>query len=120
MSGAENRSLTMGARLSATTTFLVRPQKIRYERPRGTGFGDDRARAVICGREVVGRMIGPATRWGKNETNAANSRKFRVGLMLAAVDVDGVAHRLERVERDADRERMFTEGPEIGESRWTT
>ena len=40
------------------------------------------ARATaICGRSVVGRMIGPATRCGKNETNVANSMKFRVGLM---------------------------------------
>jgi len=31
--------------------------------------------------DVVGRMIGPATRCGKNETNVANSSRFFVGLM---------------------------------------
>ena len=36
--------------------------------------------AAICGRSVVGRMIGPATRCGKNETKVAKSIRLRVGL----------------------------------------
>ena len=58
-----------------------------------------------CGSSVLARSIGPATSWGKNATKAKNADQVARRLDLAAVDVDRVAERLERVEGDADGQR---------------
>ncbi len=63
-------------------------------------------------------MIGPATSCGNIDTKQAKSMKFRIARRLAAVHVDGVAHRLERVEADAERQRHPQRGvePKLRES----
>ena len=65
----------------------------------------DRPRRVDLRQQADARRIGPATRCGKYATNTAKSSRSRVGGNLAPVDVDDVAHRHERVERDADRQQ---------------
>ena len=48
--------------------------------------------------------MGPATRWGNRLTKQEISEKRRAGCDDPAIHVDGVAHALERVEGDADRQ----------------
>ncbi len=50
-------------------------------------------------------MIGPATSCGNIDTKQAKSIEVAERLGVAAIDVDRVAHRLERVEADAQRQR---------------
>ena len=61
--------------LSAMTSFLKKPQTIRTVASRAAAGENVPLAARICGSRFVARMIGPATRCGKNDTNAAMSMK---------------------------------------------
>ena len=74
---AKIRSIS-GARLSATTIFVKRPQTIRY-RPFWIRQGEGHWRRWNCGRSSWARTIGPATSCGKNATNRKKSRKDFAG-----------------------------------------
>ena len=85
------------------TTFLSRPQKIRYaalvelvevESPRAGDLRQQRRRPHD--------RAGDQVREERDERRELDEVPRR--LDLAAIDVDDVAHRLERVERDADRQ----------------
>jgi hypothetical protein len=91
------------------TTFLNRPTSTRNTPVWTPSQVSVRGRR-ICGNRWVARSIGPATSWGKKEMKRAKSVKRRTGPDRPAVHVDRVAHRLERVERDADREHERERG----------
>ena len=103
-SGAANTSSTMcAARWFAITTFRKRPVTIRKNaRPVSTRRGSRGSSS--CGSSSLARTIGPATRCGKNAWKTAN-RVERRRHELAAIRVDDVRDRHERVEGDADRQR---------------
>ena len=48
--------------------------------------------------------MGPATSWGKNDTNSAKSNEVLTWLQIAAIDIDRIAEGLKRVEGDAGRQ----------------
>ena len=86
------------------------------QRPGGSEDGPclhRRSAFSIWGRKRRARSMGPATSCGKKATKSAKSRKLRRAVHLAAVDVEGVAQRLEGVEGDADRQEDL-EGGRMG------
>ena len=60
--------------------------------------------AWICESSDSARSMGPATSCGKNATNSREIEQIARRRDAAAIHVDHVAHGLERVEGDADRE----------------
>ena len=58
-----------------------------------------------CGRKSLARTIGPATRCGKKVRKKRELEEVARRLELAAIDIDRVAQRLERIEGDTDRQQ---------------
>ena len=89
--------------LSAMTSFLKKPQQIRTK-PLARLLGREAARRLDL-RQQERRALnraGDEVREERDEHGDVEQAAARA--QLAAIDVDGVAHRLERVERDADRQ----------------
>lgn len=74
---AKSRSV-FGARLSATTTFLNNPHRIRNI-PASQSPWLGLFLATICGKRCDSRTIGPATRWGKSIRLSAKSVNLEAG-----------------------------------------
>ena len=90
--------------MSANTTFFTKPVRDARERQLDVAAPSMRGGALrAAAGSRAGARSGPATRCGKKETKSTKSRKLS-RRALAAIDVDRVAERLERVERDADRQ----------------
>ena len=66
--------------LSATTSFLKKPQAISTSAA-ARAIDVPGARLLDLHQQVLARMIGPATRCGKNATNSAKS----IGLRRARI-----------------------------------
>ena len=92
------------ARLSATNIFLKKPHRISHSavadlRPRECVRG-----CAICGSSAVGAQDRAGDQVRKIGDEQREVAQVPARLDVAPVDVDHVAHRDERVERDADRQ----------------
>ena len=72
----ENTRLAITPTLSAMTSFLNSPQMISTTPLRALSASHTRG-CSTCTRRFLARMIGPATRCGKNATNSAKSTGLR-------------------------------------------
>ena len=95
--------LAMTPTLSAMTSFLKKPQQMRTKPLRA--FSGEKRRVDFDLRQQERGALDRARRRGAGRTRRTRRvEQAAPRAQLAAIDVDRVAHRLERVERDADRQ----------------
>ena len=95
---------TMAARLSAMTTFLNSPQRDQPQPASDLVAARARSRARAAAGGARRARSGRPRAAGRRPRRARSRGSSRRRLQLAAVDVDGVAERLEGVEGDAHRQ----------------